>query len=335
VSQFAVEVVRVGQFTKNPNSDTLMMTDVLGHPVQFKEGAFQQGDLAAYIPVESMVPLAHPEFEFLKSPNHPERTHERIKAKRLRGVFSMGFLIPAPAGAAEGQDLAKDLGVYKYEEPEEKVVFEASPPTGWKRFFLKWRWKLLSWLGFKRTAGAEADLPGLRHRVGAQVPGPVQPRARRSSSPRRSTAATPGSAGTSASSTSARAPSTGTRATPSYWSEIARELDLKEKLKPYPGIALYGEVFGSGVQDLEYGAPGRQALPARLRRARHRDAEVVGLRPREGVRRGHLGLKMAPELYRGPWQGLEAHAPLGEGKTTLGWTATQLEASAASARAGS
>jgi hypothetical protein len=118
------------QGTKNPNSDTLMMTEVLGHPVQFKEGAFQEGSLAAYIPVESMVPLAHPEFEFLKSPNHPERTHERIKAKRLRGVFSMGFLMPAPAGAAEGQDIAKDLGVYKYEEPEEKVHFEAPRPPG-------------------------------------------------------------------------------------------------------------------------------------------------------------------------------------------------------------
>jgi hypothetical protein len=73
---------------------------------------------------------AHPEFEFLKSPNHPDRTHERIKAKRLRGVFSMGFLMPAPAGAAEGQDLAKDLGVYKYEEPEERTFEASRPPAG-------------------------------------------------------------------------------------------------------------------------------------------------------------------------------------------------------------
>jgi ATP-dependent RNA circularization protein (DNA/RNA ligase family) len=121
----------------------------------------------------------------------------------------------------------------------------------------------------------------------------------------------------------------------SYWSEVARDLGLKDKLKPYPGIALYGEVFGSGVQDLEYGAPaGKRYL---------RVFDVLDIetrkwwdydRAKEFVE-GTLGLKMAPELYRGPWQGLEAHAPLGEGRPRSAGTPLTVPRCAASVRAGS
>jgi hypothetical protein len=318
VSQFAVEVVRVGKFSKNPQSDTLMITEVAGCPVQFKEGSFKEGDLAAYIPVEAMVPLAHPEFSFLKSPNHPERTHDRIRARRLRGVFSMGFLVPAPAGAVAGQDLAKEWGVYKYEEPEEDIVVE-EPPTGWRRFFKKWRWKLLKLF---RVKGAQApkqvlpvyDIESVRKYQHLLQPG-------------EEVVLTEKIHGCNArfgwykgkmyigSRTMYR--QEGDRTAKNYWGEMARNLGLTEKLKPHPDIALYGEVFGSGVQDLEYGAgPGQRFfrvfdvldIPTR----RYWDYD----RAKDFVE-NTLGLTMVPELYRGPWQGLEVHAPLGEGKTTI------------------
>jgi RNA ligase (TIGR02306 family) len=42
---------------------------------------------------------------------------ERIRVKKLRGVVSMGLLIPVPPHAAEGDDLAEALGVEHYEPP--------------------------------------------------------------------------------------------------------------------------------------------------------------------------------------------------------------------------
>lgn len=118
MSHFRVEVIPLPKFGKHPNADSLYITQIFDYPVIFnnKEN-FKPGDLVAYIGVESMVPLSNPAFSFLDSGKG--RTHERIKAKKLRGIFSMGLLIPAPEGSVPGQNVAEQLGIYKYEEPEE------------------------------------------------------------------------------------------------------------------------------------------------------------------------------------------------------------------------
>jgi RNA ligase (TIGR02306 family) len=41
----------------------------------------------------------------------------RIKAIKLRGVLSIGLLVPAPDGAAEGDDVAEPLGITHYKPP--------------------------------------------------------------------------------------------------------------------------------------------------------------------------------------------------------------------------
>lgn len=80
-----IEVVRVGAIEKHPNADTLGITRVFGYPVIVKLGDFREGDLAAYVPVDTVMPEGE-EWAFLgKSPR-------RVCAKRLRGVFSMGML---------------------------------------------------------------------------------------------------------------------------------------------------------------------------------------------------------------------------------------------------
>src|SRR6185436_8508929 len=84
--------------------------------VVVKLGAFQPGDLAVYIPIDSVVDTARPEFSFLAEHG---ATH-RVKAKRLRGVFSMGMLVPANGvlyAGNEQPDIATLLGISKYEPP--------------------------------------------------------------------------------------------------------------------------------------------------------------------------------------------------------------------------
>ena len=120
-TEFRVEVVRLGKIEKHPSADTLSITHLDGYPVILKTGSFQEGDLAVYCSVDSVVPTDRPEFAFLKKDNRPAH---RIKAMRLRGVFSMGLLVKATPGLKEGEDMSTVLGVTKY-IPKEELDQEA------------------------------------------------------------------------------------------------------------------------------------------------------------------------------------------------------------------
>lgn len=179
MSEFHVEVVRVGPITKHPSADRLGITmvhaspeGVGGYPVVLNtsdKDALKEGDLAVYLPVDSMVPASDPRFSFLVPP--PERkedmtdlewqtrlaryererqTQVRIRAHRFRGIFSMGLLIPVTMQPREGDvfgrlaafdhnlglrvvqvgdDVADILGVTKY-EPDEANKRRPSGSTG-------------------------------------------------------------------------------------------------------------------------------------------------------------------------------------------------------------
>jgi RNA ligase (TIGR02306 family) len=107
MSDFHVQVVRLTDVAKHPNADTLSVGDANGHPVIFRTGDYHEGQLVTHVPIDAIVPDA-PEWAFLDG-------NRRIKAKRLRGVFSMGMLAPAPAGASLGDNVQELLGITKYE----------------------------------------------------------------------------------------------------------------------------------------------------------------------------------------------------------------------------
>jgi len=104
-----VEVCRV-KIENHPNADKLDVARIFGFTCCVSKGSFADGQLAAYVQPDSVVDSSRPEFEFLAG-------HERIKVKRLRGVISMGLLLPTPEGAQEGDDLAEYFGVTHYEPP--------------------------------------------------------------------------------------------------------------------------------------------------------------------------------------------------------------------------
>lgn len=161
MTEFRVEVVRLGPCEKHPNADKLQVTNVHGgYPCISQLGAFKQGDLAVYIPINAMVPASHPAFSFLvpepvrkKDVNDIEWAERlrrykkektelvRIKARRLRGIFSMGLLVPLseafPKGVGnapalhEGDDVQALLGIEKYEPDESnRRGGRASGPQG-------------------------------------------------------------------------------------------------------------------------------------------------------------------------------------------------------------
>jgi RNA ligase (TIGR02306 family) len=91
----------------HPNADLLSIVKVGDFQCVVKTEDWSDGDLAIYIPPDSVVPETK-QFEFLGK-------HLRIKARKLRGEWSVGLLMPAPGGAEVGEDFMEKLGVIHYE----------------------------------------------------------------------------------------------------------------------------------------------------------------------------------------------------------------------------
>jgi len=112
MSEWECKVVRIEKIEKHPDADSLSIATVLGnYPVIIKTGQYQEGDLAAYIAIDSIVDTSKPEFSFLDRP--------RIKARRLRGIYSQGLLIDSPPNFNEGDSLIDFFDIKKFVYPEE------------------------------------------------------------------------------------------------------------------------------------------------------------------------------------------------------------------------
>lgn len=108
---------------KHPNADSLSIVKVFGWQVIVKTENFQTVNLAAYIPVNSLL-SNEPEFEGF--------VQKRVKAIRLRGIYSEGILIPARPHWKLNDNVVQELGVTKYEPPEPILMQteDTSAPDG-------------------------------------------------------------------------------------------------------------------------------------------------------------------------------------------------------------
>jgi RNA ligase (TIGR02306 family) len=131
MSEWHPVVIKLESIGKHPNADTLQISSIFGgYTVIFKEGRFKEGDLAAYIPSDTIC-SNHLEFDWLGD-------KKRIKPMRLRGIFSLGILATAPPGMVEGDSVVDyyELKKHVYEEempdlPGRHNGDHASPPNGW------------------------------------------------------------------------------------------------------------------------------------------------------------------------------------------------------------
>lgn len=112
-STHKVEVIEISKIEKHPNADTLDIISIDGYQVVVKSGDFKIGDLAAYVCPDNVLP-DKPEYNWLKG-------NLRVKARKLRGIWSLGLLLPAPEGASVGEDLTEVLGIKPYVKPDPKV----------------------------------------------------------------------------------------------------------------------------------------------------------------------------------------------------------------------
>lgn len=279
-SERAVRVVRIGPVARHPNADKLSVTRIHGgYPVILKTGDFSEGDLAIYVPVDSVVPGDDPRWAFLRGSN-------RIRAKKLRGVFSMGLLTPIEPGMIEGEEVGERLRIVHYEpvsdNPAEDEPRQIGLPTYTDIEPLR-RWsEVLSpdeeVIITEKIHGTNARFVWAEDRLwcGSRT----RWKREHPKSP---------------------------------WWSVASTHDLAGLLAARPGLMLFGEVYGR-VQDLRYGKDDGFALAVfdaldvgRGRFLDYSDFEAAA---------AEMALPAAPVLYRGPWKGAPEH--LAEGLTLVG-----------------
>lgn len=124
-TEFSAEIVRVTSIAAHPNADRLQIAkfEMAGsgesaYEVVIQKNEFRPGQLASYLSVDCVLPLSCPAFTFLGTRlDGAGRAHFRLRAARLRGVFSQGLLVPAPEGFEFGASVARHFGVTYHQEP--------------------------------------------------------------------------------------------------------------------------------------------------------------------------------------------------------------------------
>jgi RNA ligase (TIGR02306 family) len=116
VSSLIVEVVRIKDIIKHDNADKLEIAVVKGWSCVVQKEQFKIGDLAVYIPIDSVIPQ-----ELIDKYNLTYLRHgDRVRTVKLRGVISQGLLLTLPDGVdwKEGMDVTETMEITKYEPPE-------------------------------------------------------------------------------------------------------------------------------------------------------------------------------------------------------------------------
>lgn len=120
-----VLVVRIDKIEKHPNADRLDLAHVSGWQCVTQTGVFKAGDLAVYIPIDSVLPQGL-EAELFPVDGKIHLTKSRVRTIKLRGAISQGMLLSVndrlvstrvAQQMVEGDDLTHTLGITHYEPP--------------------------------------------------------------------------------------------------------------------------------------------------------------------------------------------------------------------------
>ena len=122
MSTHSVSVIKIDSIEPHPNAETLSIVRIGAYTICVRTQDFKAGDLGIFLEPDYVVDTTRPEFAFL---DNGTGKPARIKAKRLRGIVSYGLLIGVPEGmmVKEGDNVMETLGIVRYEPPLPKCAF--------------------------------------------------------------------------------------------------------------------------------------------------------------------------------------------------------------------
>jgi RNA ligase (TIGR02306 family) len=350
-------VVKISEVKPLPNSDFLSITTVMNeYPVIFKKGDFKEGDLAAFLPYDTVVPDTE-QFHFLcptgKDDNGktiplyevgsvPEK-YRYIKARRLRGTYSEGLLAPVPSDLKEGDSVVEALSLKKriYEEELDEVVSqkvknhnqnEKSPKT-----FQMFKYDLegMAKYGYAFEEGEQVliqeKLEG-QNLCMVYAENKLWVRSRNFFKAKHP-AVRYGDFFKRISSVSSLLEACGKlyeavktsiylkwfdpKLSHDHWWSMAQKYDLERKLKKYNGIAIFGEWYGN-LSKWRYDCPGKEERDFRV-------FDMYDVYKKKYLEWSEVekickevGLKTAPILYKGEFKNSDEFKQFAEGESVLG-----------------
>ncbi|MFK3732875.1 RNA ligase (ATP) [Streptomyces sp. NPDC088090] len=279
----------------HPNADALELAQVGLYRAVVAKGAYRTGDTALYIPEQAVLP-AGLIAELGLTGRLAGKASDRVKAVRLRGELSQGIVcrpgalagVDLARAAADGTDFAEALGITKWVPPVPPTMsgdVEAAPD-------------LLPWV----------DIENLHRYPGIFEPGEAVVLTEKIHGTACLLTHVAGEGRTYVSSKGFGGKGLALREDPRnlYWRAVrAHGLPaVAARLAARLGatrVGLFGEVYGSGVQDLAYGADARREAVgyALFDVSAEIDGQVRWLDPAEVLEPGEVPL--VPRLYEGPY----------------------------------
>lgn len=131
MSSLIVDVCKILKVEKHPNADKLSIATVKGWNCIISLNQYKEGDLVIFCPPDSIIPddlIEKYNLTYLKKGG-------RVKTVKLRKFISQGLIldIPTDKNWKEGKEVAKELGITKYEPPVSHNLQMGNRPSKKKR----------------------------------------------------------------------------------------------------------------------------------------------------------------------------------------------------------
>jgi RNA ligase (TIGR02306 family) len=293
MSSLIVEVCRIDKVLPHPNADLLELAHIKGWQCVVPKGKYSAGARVVYVPIDAMIPLDLSERLGITK----YLSNGRVRCAKLRGEPSFGVIMePDDPSWPDGADVREHYGITKYLPPLRPSAGDAEVLHP---LFVSYT-DVENLRNFPAVFADGEDvvitekLHGTNCRVGLieaePMAGSMEVRRKR--------------------------PEEGREASSTYWYPFTlpgvKDL-LAELGASHRQAILFGEVFGSKVQNLNYGRKGEFGFAAfdAMVDGRYLDAQEF-----EALCVKH-GVPTVPVLHRGPFA-LDLVKRLAEGSTTLG-----------------
>lgn len=304
MAECIVEICEIEHIEPHPNADALELAQIKGWQCVVPIGKYHAGDAVTYIPIDSLIPLEHADrwgitkYLSLKTvPGTLDTLAGRVRCARLRGEPSFGVIVDVENPAWEiGEDVKDFYGIVKYIPPLKPTAGDSAPAHP---LFVSYT-DIENLRNFPDVlqAGEEVvvteKLHGTNCRVGTIEGEPMAG----SMGLRRKQPETPEG-----------------MAVNTYWFPLTlpavREM-VETMGESHRQFILYGEVYGSKIQDLHYGCRGALGFRAFDILA---DGKFLNADDFFAVC-ARFGVETVPVLYRGEYS-LEKVRELSAGNTTL------------------
>ena len=251
MSTIRITIETIDSIHNHPNADRLEIAHVLGTQTIVGKGEFQPGDRIVFFPPDILIPLRIAEVlgvrQYLKHALWEDDNGDvtkrqcRVAACRLRGIPSYGFIASVPDDIPDREtDLTDYYCAVQYEPPVKLTMQgdQITEPVNFHRYTT-----IEHYYRYAHTLE-----PGTMVRVTEKIHG---------TNCRLSSLNIDGLDGfVCGSHRTAQKEVTATGKPSLYWEPLNRDPNLQtalQKLSQFGDVIIYGEIFGRGIQDMDYG----------------------------------------------------------------------------------